>query len=51
MQSASMKIIKDGDTIRVVPKTVRELEQDDIKTAMKRQAEIIKSLSEMVHGE
>lgn len=49
MQSERMKIIKDGDTIRVVP-TVREIEQDDIKKAMKRQAEIIKSLSEMVHG-
>lgn len=49
MQSERMKIIKDGDTIRVVP-TVQELEQDDIKKAMKRQAEIIKSLSEMVHG-
>lgn len=56
MQSEQMKIIKDGDTIRVVPnspaqeadKKVSEMDSSELKTAIKKQADIMKFLVEML---
>lgn len=70
MQSEQMKIIKDGDTVRVVP-TMPEMEQmgkdfnqftkeadecvanlkkRELETAIKKQADVMKFLTEMLHG-
>lgn len=68
MQSEQMKIIKDGDTVKVVPvmpemkqmkedfnqftqeadKVVSKMNQDELKTAIKKQADIMKFLVEML---
>lgn len=59
MQSEQMKIIKDGDTVRVVPvkniepakeadEIVSKMDNDELKTAIKKQADIMKFLVEML---
>lgn len=68
MQSERMKIIKDGDTIHVMPEmeqigkdfnqfareadeTVAKLKKNELETAIKKQADVMKFLTEMLHGE
>lgn len=68
MQSEHMKIVKDGDTIRVMPEmeqigkdfnqfareadeTVAKLKKNELETAIKKQADVMKFLTEMLHGE
>lgn len=58
MQSEQMKIIKDGDTVKVVPvkntpakeadEIVSKMNNDELKTAIKKQADIMKFLVEML---
>ena len=58
MQSEQMKIIKDGDTVKVVPvkstpakeadEIVSKMGNDELKTAIKKQADIMKFLVEML---
>lgn len=68
MQSEQMKIVKDGDTIHVMPEmasigkafdeftteadtVVQNLRQKELETAIKKQADVMKFLTEMLHGE
>lgn len=68
MQSEQMKVVKDGDTIRVMPemkqmkedfdqftreadKTVANLKQKELAQAIKKQAEVMDFLAELLHGE
>jgi len=68
MQSEQMKIVKDGDTIHVMPEmeqigkdfnqfareadeTVAKLKRNELETAIKKQADVMKFLTEMLHGE
>lgn len=68
MQSGQMKIVKDGDTVHVMPEmkkigedfnqftreadeTVAKLKQKELETAIKKQADVLKFLTEMLHGE
>ena len=68
MQSERMKIIKDGDTIHVMPEmeqigkdfnqfareadeTVAKLKKNELETAIKKQADVMKFLTEMLYGE
>lgn len=68
MQSERMKIVKDGDTIHVMPEmeqigkdfnqfareadeTVARLKKNELETAIKKQADVMKFLTEMLHGE
>lgn len=68
MQSEHMKIIKNGDTIHVMPEmeqigkdfnqfaheadeTVAKLKKTELETAIKKQADVMKFLTEMLHGE
>lgn len=68
MQSERMKIVKDGDTIHVMPEmeqigkdfnqfareadeTVAKLKKNELETAIKKQADVMKFLTEMLHGE
>lgn len=68
MQSEHMKIVKDGDTIHVMPEmeqigkdfnqfareadeTVAKLKKNELETAIKKQADVMKFLTEMLHGE
>lgn len=68
MQSERMKIIKNGDTIHVMPEmeqigkdfnqfareadeTVAKLKKNELETAIKKQADVMKFLTEMLHGE
>lgn len=68
MQSEQMKIVKDGDTIHVMPEieqigkdfnqfareadeTVAKLKKNELETAIKKQADVMKFLTEMLHGE
>lgn len=68
MQSGQMKIVKDEDTVHVMPemkqigedfnqftreadKTVAKLKQKELETAIKKQADVLKFLTEMLHGE
>ena len=67
MQSGQMKIVKDGDTVHVMPemkqigedfnqftheadKTVAKLKQKELETAIKKQADVLKFLTEMLNG-
>ena len=67
MQSGQMKIVKDGDTVHVMPemkqigedfnqftreadKTVAKLKQKELDSAIKKQAEVMKFLTEMLNG-
>lgn len=68
MQSEQMKIVKNGDTIHVMPEmkqiekdfnqftreadeTVAKLKKKELETAIKKQADVLKFLTEMLHGE
>ena len=68
MQSEQMKIVKDGDTIHVMPEMtqigkdfnqfsheadecVANLKRKELETAIKKQADVMKFLTEMLHGE
>lgn len=68
MQSEQMKIVKDGDTVHVMPEmeqigkdfnqfareadeTVAKLKKNELETAIKKQADVMKFLTEMLHGE
>lgn len=68
MQSGQMKIVKDGDTVHVMPEmkqigedfnqftreadeTVAKLKQKELESAIKKQADVLKFLTEMLHGE
>ena len=68
MQSEQMKIVKDGDTIHVMPEmeqigkdfnqfareadeTVAKLKKNALETAIKKPADVMKFLTEMLHGE
>lgn len=68
MQSEHMKIVKNGDTIHVMPEmeqigkdfnqfareadeTVAKLKKNELETAIKKQADVMKFLTEMLHGE
>lgn len=68
MQSEQMRIVKDGDTIHVMPEieqigkdfnqfareadeTVAKLKKNELETAIKKQADVMKFLTEMLHGE
>lgn len=66
-----MRVIKDGDTIRVVPQMpelkqigedfkqfsqeadecVANMKRSELETAIKKQADVMKFLTEMLHGE
>lgn len=67
MQSGQMKIVKDGDTVHVMPemkqigedfnqftreadKTVAKLKKKELETAIKKQADVLKFLTEMLNG-
>lgn len=67
MQSGQMKIVKDGDTVHVMPemeqigedfnqftreadKTVAKLKQKELESAIKKQADVMKFLTEMLNG-
>lgn len=70
MQSEQMKIIKDGDTVKVVPtmpemeqmgkdfnqftkeadECVAKLKKHELETAIKKQADVMKFLTEMLNG-
>lgn len=67
MQSEQMKIVKDGDTIHVMPEMeqigkdfnqfteeadecVANLKKHELETAIKKQADVMKFLTEMLHG-
>ena len=67
MQSGQMKIVKDGDTVHVMPemkqigedfnqftreadKTVAKLKKKELETAIKKQADVMKFLTEMLNG-
>lgn len=68
MQSGQMKIVKDGDTVHVMPEienmgkafdefaiesdtVIKNLRQKELETAIKKQADVLKFLTEMLHGE
>lgn len=68
MQSGQMKIVKDGDTVHVMPEmenmgkafdefttesdaVIQNLRQKELETAIKKQADVLKFLTEMLHGE
>ena len=68
MQSEQMKIVKDGETIHVMPEMaqigkdfnqftreadecVANLKRAELETAIKKQADVMKFLTEMLHGE
>lgn len=68
MQSEQMKIVKDGDTVHVMPEmvsmgkafdefttetdmVVQNLRQKELETAIKKQADVMKFLTEMLNGE
>lgn len=68
MQSEQMKIVKDGDTIHVMPEMaqmgqdfnqfaheadecVAKMKRAELETAIKKQADVMKFLTEMLHGE
>lgn len=67
MQSERMKIVKDGDTVHVMPEmkqigddfnqftreadeTVAKLKKKELETAIKKQADVMKFLTEMLNG-
>ena len=67
MQSGQMKIVKDGDTVHVMPEmkqigedfnqfareadeTVAKLKKKELETAIKKQADVLKFLTEMLNG-
>lgn len=67
MQSGQMKIVKDGDTVHVMPEmkqigedfkqftreadeTVAKLKQKELETVIKKQADVLKFLTEMLNG-
>ena len=67
MQSGQMKIVKDGDTVHVMPEmkqigedfnqfareadeTVAKLKRNELETAIKKQADVLKFLTEMLNG-
>lgn len=67
MQSGQMKIVKDGDTIHVMPEMkqigedfnkftreadecVAKLKRAELETAIKKQADVMKFLTEMLNG-
>ena len=67
MQSGQMKIVKDGDTVHVMPemkqigedfnqftreadKTIAKLKKKELETAIKKQADVLKFLTEMLNG-
>ena len=67
MQSGQMKIVKDGDTVHVMPEmkqigedfnqfareadeTVAKLKKKELESAIKKQAEVMKFLTEMLNG-
>lgn len=67
MQSGQMKIVKDGDTVHVMPEmkqigedfnrftreadeTIAELKKKELETAIKKQADVMKFLTEMLNG-
>ena len=67
MQSGQMKIVKDGDTVHVMPEmkqigedfnqfareadeTVAKLKKKELETAIKKQADVMKFLTEMLNG-
>lgn len=67
MQSGQMKIVKDGDTVHVMPemkqigedfnqftreadKTVAKLKQKELESVIKKQADVMKFLTEMLNG-
>lgn len=67
MQSEQMKIVKDGDTVHVMPEikqigedfnqfaretdeAVAKLKKKELETAIKKQADVMKFLTEMLHG-
>lgn len=67
MQSGQMKIVKDGDTVHVMPemkqigedfnqftreadKTIAKLKKKELETAIKKQADVMKFLTEMLNG-
>lgn len=67
MQSEQMKIVKDGDTVHVMPEmkqigedfnqftretdeTVAKLKKKELETAIKKQADVMKFLTEMLNG-
>ena len=68
MQSEQMKIVKDGDTVHVMPEmenmgkafdeftteadtVIQNLRQKELEAAIKKQADVLKFLTEMLHGE
>lgn len=68
MRSGRMKIVKDGDTIHVMPEMeqikkdfnqfaqeadecVASLKRKELEEAIKKQADVMKFLTEMLHGE
>lgn len=67
MQSGQMKIVKDGDTVHVMPEmkqigedfnqftreadeTIAKLKKKELESAIKKQAEVMKFLTEMLNG-
>ena len=67
MQSGQMKIVKDGDTVHVMPEmkqigedfnqfareadeTVAKLKKKELESAIKKQADVMKFLTEMLNG-
>lgn len=67
MQSGQMKIVKDGDTVHVMPEmkqigedfnqftretdeTIAKLKKKELETAIKKQADVMKFLTEMLNG-
>lgn len=68
MQSEPMKIVKDGETIHVMPEmlcmgkvfkdfaceadeTIAKLKKSELEAAIKKQADVMKFLEGMLHGE
>ncbi len=67
MQSEQMKIVKNGDTVHVMPEmkqigedfnqftreadeTIAKLKQKELETAIKKQADVMRFLTEMLNG-
>lgn len=67
MQSEPMKIVKDGDTVHVMPEmanmgkafdeftteadtVIQNLRQKELETAIKKQTDVLKFLTEMLNG-
>ena len=67
MQSGQMKIVKDGDTVHVMPEmrqigedfnqftreadeTIAKLKKKELESAIKKQADVMKFLTEMLNG-